>query len=248
MSMSGTGEYRALPDAMRAGAGNVGGIIVRGVNAVADLERLILAPSSFAAFGSTVAAQHGVLQSRQVTALRSLLSLLQQVNELVNRGADACQAAAEPVTGAAPATIWGSPGAAELAGAALTDSVGAAGEPGSAGNVLRYLEETGLGDLKTQPVAESRFHDVASFSDWLGADADNQARIGVVAVHSGTARNFRDVPGGVRPGDVVIVEPRYGREPFVGVAAGDGQLYNHGVLDAEFDGPARVSVYRPAFS
>ncbi|WP_158888373.1 WXG100 family type VII secretion target [Amycolatopsis anabasis] len=256
--MGGTGEYRAQPEAMRAGVGNVGGIIMQGVSAVADLERMILAPSSFAAFGSAVAAANGALQSQQVTALRNLLSLLQQVNDLVKRSADAYQAADESVAEgyggrgepATPASaIWGSPHAGALAGHAVNDSAGAGGEPGSVGNVLRYMADIGLGELAEHPVSGSRFRDVADFNDWLGGDADNQARVGVVAVYSGTARDLGDVPGGVHDGDVVVVEPfPSGGEPIIGVAANNGHLYNHGLLDTGGHGLARVSVYRPAFS
>jgi hypothetical protein len=251
--MGGTGEHRTRPEALRAGAGNVGGIILQAVSTVADLERMVLAPSSFAPFGSAVATASGALQAQQVTALRSLLSLLHEVNELVKHSADSVSQDNDPAPAGnrPPGAMWGSPRAAELARHAVADTPdppdSAAGEPESVGNVLRYLTDTGMGELRTHPVAPTRFGGVADFNDWLGGDAENQARVGVVAVYSGTARGLGEVSSAVHDGDVVVVEPfaTSGRAPFLGVA-GDGRLYNRGRLDEEFRGLARVSVYRPA--
>jgi hypothetical protein len=255
--MGGIGEYRAEPEAMHAGAGNVGGILAHGLNALADLEKLVLQPTSFAGFGSAVAAANGALHTRQVTAVRTLLQLLQEINGLVKRSAEAYQAADEAVArgygggGAAspaPTSIWGSPHAAQLAALAVTDSAGAHGEPGSVGNVLRYLGDANLGRLAEQPVSGARFHDVADFNDWLAGDAGNQARVGLIGVYAGTARTFGDVPGGVHRGDVVVVEPLRSAvdPPVIGVAGEGGLLYNHGPVDPNLGGLARLSVYRPA--
>jgi len=251
------GEYRAEPEAMRSAVGNVGGIIAHGINAVADLERLVVQPVSFAAFGSAVAAANAALHSGQITAVRTLLQLLQQVNGLVKASADAYQAADQDVAsgyggGHAPAgtasSIWGSSHASELATLAINDSAGAHGEPSSVGNVLRYLGDARLGRLGDHPITDTRFHGVADFNDWLAGDADNQARVGLIEVYAGTARTFSDVPGGVHSGDVVVVEPLLfsDRQPVIGVAGDGGRLYNHGLLDARTGGLARVSVYRPA--
>ncbi|MFF1606935.1 WXG100 family type VII secretion target [Amycolatopsis sp. NPDC058278] len=251
------GEYRAEPEAMRSAVGNVGGIIAHGINAVADLERLVVQPMSFATFGSSVAAANAALHSGQITAVRTLLQLLQQVNGLVKASADAYQAADRDVAsgydgGHAPtstaSSIWGSSHASELATLAINDSAGAHGEPSSVGNVLRYLGDARLGKLGDHPITDTRFHGVADFNDWLAGDADNQARIGLIEVYAGTARTFSDVPGGVHSGDVVVVEPLLfsDRQPVIGVAGDGGRLYNHGLLDARTGGLARVSVYRPA--
>jgi len=251
------GEYRAEPEAMRSAVGNVGGIIAHGINAVADLERLVVQPVSFAAFGSAVAAANAALHSGQITAVRTLLQLLQQVNGLVKASADAYQAADQDVAsgyggGHAPAgtasSIWGSSHASELATLAINDSAGAHGEPSSVGNVLRYLGDARLGRLGDHPITDTRFHGVADFNDWLAGDTDNQARVGLIEVYAGTARTFSDVPGGVHSGDVVVVEPLLfsDRQPVIGVAGDGGRLYNHGLLDARTGGLARVSVYRPA--
>ncbi|MDQ7807422.1 WXG100 family type VII secretion target [Amycolatopsis sp. A133] len=251
------GEYRAEPEAMRSAVGNVGGIIAHGINAVADLERLVVQPMSFATFGSAVAAANAALHSGQITAVRTLLQLLQQVNGLVKASADAYQAADQDVAsgyggGHAPAggasSIWGSSHASELATLAINDSAGAHGEPSSVGNVLRYLGDARLGRLGDHPITDTRFHGVADFNDWLAGDADNQARVGLIEVYAGTARTFSDVPGGVHSGDVVVVEPLLfsDRHPVIGVAGDGGRLYNHGLLDARTGGLARVSVYRPA--
>ncbi|WP_206797283.1 WXG100 family type VII secretion target [Amycolatopsis sp. MtRt-6] len=251
------GEYRAEPEAMRSAVGNVGGIIAHGINAVADLERLVVQPMSFATFGSAVAAANAALHSSQITAVRTLLQLLQQVNGLVKASADAYQAADQDVAsgyggGHAPsgtaASIWGSSHASELATLAINDSAGAHGEPSSVGNVLRYLGDARLGRLGDHPITDTRFHGVADFNDWLAGDADNQARVGLIEVYAGTARTFSDVPGGVHSGDVVVVEPLLfsDREPVIGVAGDGGRLYNHGLLDARTGGLAKVSVYRPA--
>ncbi|MDX3194111.1 hypothetical protein PV458_37435 [Streptomyces sp. MN03-5084-2B] len=251
------GEYRAEPEAMRSAVGNVGGIIAHGINAVADLERLVVQPVSFAAFGSAVAAANAALHSGQITAVRTLLQLLQQVNGLVKASADAYQAADQDVAsgyggGHAPAgtasSIWGSSHASELATLAINDSAGAHGEPSSVGNVLRYLGDARLGRLGDHPITDTRFHGVADFNDWLAGDTDNQARVGLIEVYAGTARTFSDVPGGVHSGDVVVVEPLLfsDRQPVIGVAGDGGRLYNHGLLDARTGGLAKVSVYRPA--
>ncbi|GAA1981506.1 WXG100 family type VII secretion target [Amycolatopsis minnesotensis] len=254
--MADGGEYRAEPEAMRAGAGNVGGIIMQGVSAAADLERLVLAPSSFAAFGTAVATANGALQRGQVTALRSLLGVLQQVNDLVRRSADDYQSADEAVAEGyggrggttAPSAIWGAPHAPELLAHAMRDSAGGAGEPGSVANVLRYLGEAGLGQLGEHPLSDSRFGGVADFNDWLSGDAGNQARIGMIEVYSGAARDFRDVPGGVAVGDMVVVEPSGGADPVIGIAGKAGHLFNHGRVDAALSGPVTLSVYRPALA
>ena len=251
------GEYRAEPEAMRSAVGNVGGILAHGINAVADLERLVVQPMSFATFGSAVAAANAALHSGQITAVRTLLQLLQQVNGLVKASADAYQAADRDAAagyggGHAPAStgssIWGSSHASELATLAINDSAGAHGEPSSVGNVLRYLGDARLGRLGDHPITDTRFHGVADFNDWLAGDADNQARIGLIEVYAGTARTFSDVPGGVHSGDVVVVEPLLfsDRQPVIGVAGDGGRLYNHGLLDARIGGLAKVSVYRPA--
>lgn len=251
------GEYRAEPEAMRSAVGNVGGIIAHGINAVADLERLVVQPMSFAAFGSSVAAANAALHSGQITAVRTLLQLLQQVNGLVKASADAYQAADRDVASgyggghastSTASSIWGSSHASELATLAINDSAGAHGEPSSVGNVLRYLGDARLGKLGDHPITDTRFHGVADFNDWLAGDADNQARIGLIEVYAGTARTFSDVPGGVHSGDVVVVEPLLfsDRQPVIGVAGDGGRLYNHGLLDARTGGLARVSVYRPA--
>ncbi|GAA4548518.1 WXG100 family type VII secretion target [Amycolatopsis samaneae] len=258
--MVSTGEYRAEPEAMRSAVGNVGGIIAHGINAVADLERMIVQPTSFASFGSAVAAANAALHSSQITAVRTLLQLLQQINNLVKDSADAYQAADEAVAGGyggghAPGggattgtSIWGNSHAAELATLAINDSAGATGEPGSVGNVLRYLGDAQLGQLGHHPITDARFHGVADFNDWLARDADNQARAGLIEVYAGTARSFGDVPGGVQSGDVVVVEPLLAadRAPVIGVAGDGGQLYNHGLVDAGTHGLAKLSVYRPA--
>ncbi|WP_020657682.1 WXG100 family type VII secretion target [Amycolatopsis benzoatilytica] len=256
--MGTTGEYRAEPEAMRSTVGNVGGIIAHGINAVADLEKLVVAPMSFASFGSVVAAANEALHSQQVSAVRSLLQLLQEINGLVKNSADAYQRADEAVSEgygggrAAPSSpltsIWGAPHAAHLAAAAITDSAGAHGEPASVGNVLRYLGDADLGRLAEHPLTDARFHGVADFNDWLAGDADNQARVGLIEVYSGTARTFGDVPGGVHSGDVVVVEPlrHPHHSPVIAVAGDGGALYNHGRIDPGLGGLAKVSVYRPA--
>jgi uncharacterized protein YukE len=251
------GEYRAEPEAMRSAVGNVGGIIAHGINAVADLERLVVQPMSFASFGSAVAAANAALHSSQVTAVRTLLQLLQQINGLVKASADAYQAADRDVAsgyggGHAPtspaSSIWGSSHASELATLAINDSAGAHGEPSSVGNVLRYLGDARLGRLGDHPITDTRFSGVADFNDWLAGDTDNQARVGLIEVYAGTARTFSDVPGGVHSGDVVVVEPLLfsDRQPVIGIAGDGGRLYNHGLLDARISGLAKVSVYRPA--
>ncbi|WP_410660709.1 WXG100 family type VII secretion target [Amycolatopsis sp. lyj-112] len=256
--MVGTGEYRAEPEAMRSAVGNLGGIVMQGINVVADLERTVLQPMSFATFGSAVAAANTAMQSQQVVAVRTLLQLLQQINGFIKSSADAYQAADEAVAGGfggrpgggagSASSIWGNSHASELATLAINDSAGVNGEPSSVGNILRYLGGAQLGQLGDHPITDTRFHGVSDFNDWLAGDADNQARVGVIEVYAGTARNFGDVPGGVHSGDVVVVEPLLfsDNKPIIAIAGEGGQLYNHGLVDADINGLAKVSVYRPA--
>ncbi|HKN55351.1 MAG TPA: WXG100 family type VII secretion target [Amycolatopsis sp.] len=231
------GEHRTEPEAMRSVVGNVGGIITHGINTVADLERLILQPMSFAALGSAVATASAALHSGQVCAVRTLLRLLQEINGLIKTTADETGAGTTST-----ASIWGNSPGSELATLAINDSAGAAGEPSSVGNVLRYLD---IARLCRHPITAARFTGVADFNDWLTADAGNQARIGLIEVYAGTARTFGDVPGGVLNGDVVVVKPASGCPAVIGIA-GDGRLYNHGPVDPGLPGPVKVNVYRPA--
>ena len=178
------GEHRTEPEAMRSVVGNVGGIITHGINTVADLERLILQPMSFAALGSAVATASAALHSGQVCAVRTLLRLLQEINGLIKTTADETGAGTTST-----ASIWGNSPGSELATLAINDSAGAAGEPSSVGNVLRYLD---IARLCRHPITAARFTGVADFNDWLTADAGNQARIGLIEVYAGTARTFGD--------------------------------------------------------
>ena len=64
--MVSTGQYDVTPEAVRSIVGNVGGIIMQTVNAVLELESMVVAPTSFATIGSAVASTNTALQAQQV--------------------------------------------------------------------------------------------------------------------------------------------------------------------------------------
>lgn len=242
-----TGQYEVRPEAMRSAVGNIGGIIMQTVNAVLDLEKLVVAPTSFAMIGDAVASGNVAMQAQQVAALQSLLKGLQAVNDLIKKSADAYDEADRAVAqgfGGSPsagtantASLWSSPAAGLVAAQAFNDSVGAAaGDPGSVGNVLDYLGHAGLGHDSS---AGQFAHDSTGFANWLDTSPDHQAQVGVIGVYSGVARTLGDIPGGVHAGDVVVVNSA------IGVAGAGGQLYNHGLITPDFGGLAMVRVYRP---
>lgn len=130
--------------------------------------------------------------------------------------------------------IWGSEVAALLANLARDDGSGRPGEPGSVAGVLGYLR-----DASVCADGELSFDDVASFRTWFDGRPENQARIGLVEVFSGTRHDLT----GVRGGDIVLLAPVDG-PPVIGVAGDDGRLYNRGPFDVGPGGSAEVRVYR----
>ncbi|WP_405103219.1 WXG100 family type VII secretion target [Micromonospora sp. NBC_01412] len=241
-------SYNVRPDAVRGVVGNVVGILLQAYSTVMELEQLTVAPTSFAKLGSPVASANITMQGQVVGTMRTLLQVLQEVNDLVHRSAndyDDADRAVAAALGGSPAGTGASTGAepgAALAGYAINDSAGTAGEPGSVGNVLDYLGRAGLGELSARPLTDVTFHDARDFADWLDRSPANQERVGLLAVYAGSGR---DVSGLVHPGDVVVVQPFTGDGgPVIGVAGANGQLYNHGAVGsaAEF---GRVRVYRP---
>jgi uncharacterized protein YukE len=233
-------QYTVRPEAVRSTVGNVGGIIVSAMNVVLDLESMIVAPTSFATIGTTVAGQNTVMQGHQVSSLQMLLKLLQDVNSLVKQCVDDYDSADQHVAasfGGQPAAatgspLWSSPLAPQLATYATNDSAGAPGEPHAVGNVLDYMSHVGLA---TPPGVA--FHDASGFANWLDASPANQAQAGLIGIYSGTVRTLTDVPGGVHSGDIVVSDQT------IGVVGADGQLVNHGPVSAPHD--ATVRVYRP---
>lgn len=250
-----TGRFEVRPEAMRSAVGNVGGIILQTINAVIDLEAMIVAPTSFAMIGDAVASGNIAMQGQQVVAMQSLLKGLQAVNDLVRRSADEYdqtdRAIADGFGGDHPnsqpsTSLWSSPVAGQVAAHALTDSIGGTGDPHSVGNVLNYLGQAGLGHDSS---AGEFSHDSNGFANWLDASPDNQTRVGVIGVYSGVARGFGDIPGGVHAGDVVVVDQGNGSSgsgnSVIGIAGTGGQLYNHGTVTPDFGGLSTVRVYRP---
>jgi uncharacterized protein YukE len=242
-----TGQYELRPEAVRSAVGNVGGIIMQAITVLLDLESMIVPPTSFAAIGSAVASANTALQGQQVTAMRSLLTLLQEVNDLVRRTADdydsADRAVAQGFGGPAPTQVaaqalWSSPAAAQLAGVAVGDS--GAGASRSAGTVVGYLTQAGLGTGASAPTGSPQ-----EFTAWLDATPDNQAALGVIGVYSGAARGFADVPGGVHNGDLVVIDPGATGDPMIGIIGNSGQLYNNGPVRPRFGEVATLRVYRP---
>lgn len=247
-----TGHYEVRPEAMRAAAGNVGGIIMQTVNIVLDLEALLLEPTSFASIGGAVASANTALRSQQIAALRSLLELLQEVNDLVKRAADDYDAAdravaagyggrrvADAGTGGG---LWSSPAAAALASLAVGDGAGKAGQPHSASTVVGYLMDVGLRQPDGPAVPTDSAHE---FTSWLDASPDHQAGLGVIGVYAGAARGFGDVPGGVHNGDLVIIDPSGAADTTLGIIGNSNQLYNGGLLQPDFGQVATLRVYRP---
>jgi uncharacterized protein YukE len=253
--MTTAGQYNVTPEAVRSIVGNVGGIIMQSVNTVLDLEKLIVPPTSFATIGSAVASANTAMQTQQVAAMRSLLTLLQQVNNLVKQSVDAYdsadQAVAQAYGGGTPGTtttatsaLFSSPAAAAVAGQAVSGSAGGVPQPGSVTNVVGYLTSAGVGNQGvTVPTATPH-----EFVAWLDASPDNQAGLGVLGVYSGAARGFGDVPGGVQNGDMVIIDPGAGASgsgTILGIIGNSGQLYNNGLVQPVFGEVATLRVYRP---
>jgi uncharacterized protein YukE len=247
--MAAGGQYQLGPEAVRSAVGNVGGIIMQTINVLLDLESMVVAPTSFATIGSAVASANTSMQGQQVVALRSLLKLLQDVNNLVKQSADAYDSADQAVSAAFggqshPATttsngLWPSSVASHLAGVAVGDSTGATGQPHSAATVVDYLTQAGL-TQSPQAVPTGSPHE---FTSWLDASPDNQASLGVIGVYSGAARGFTDVPGGVHNGDLVVIDA--GADPTIGIIGNTNQLYNNGLIQPRFGDVATLRVYRP---
>jgi hypothetical protein len=200
------------------------------------------------------------MQNQQVTAMRSLLTLLQQVNNMVKSSVDAYDSADQAVatgyggqpgaTGTTPTTstgLWSSPAGAQVAGQAVAAGTGTTStQPGSVSNVVGYLTAAGVGNhTGAAAVPTSSPHD---FVSWLDASPDNQAGLGVIGVYSGTARGFGDVPGGVHDGDMVVIDPGTGTSgagTVLGVIGNSGRLYNNGLVQPDFGDVATLRVYRP---
>ncbi len=242
-------QYQVQPEAVRSTVGNVGGIIMQAVSTVLELEALVIAPTSFANIGSAVASANTAMATQQVTALRNLLNLMQQVNNLVKRVVDdydsADQAVANSYGGnSRPSStttsgIWSGSAAGQLATVAAS---GGTGQPQSVSNVLGYLSQTGLAQGGTANVPTSS---PTAFGAWLEASPDNQAALGVISTYSGAARGFSDVPGGVHNGDLIIIDPGSHSIETIGIVDNNGQLYNNGLVQPNFGEVAVLSVYRP---
>ena len=251
--MTSAGQYVVAPEAVRSSVGNVGGIIMQAVNTVMELESMIVPPTSFATIGSAVASANTTMQAQQVAALKSLLSLMQQVNNLVQRSVEGYDSADRAVatsyggnaTTTGSAGIWTGTVANTLANTAVAGSVGGPGTPHSVSTVLGYLNQAGLtsGGPTGAPTGSP-----AAFANWLDASPDHQAALGVLGTYSGAARGFGDVPGGVQNGDLVAINPGVGaaeQSTLLGVVANNGQLYNNGLIQPDFGGLANLQVYRP---
>lgn len=248
--MTSAGQYTVSPEAVRSVVGNVGGIIMQTMNTVLDLEKMVVAPTSFATIGSAVASANTQLQTQQLTAMRSLLSLLQQVNDLVKQSVDDYDSADQAVAsgfgagqGATPATqtgLFSSSAGAQVAAQAVGAGTGPSTQPDSVGNVVGYLTAAGVGSAAGVPTTNP--HD---FVSWLDADPQHQAGLGVIGVYSGTARGLGDVPGGVHPGDLVVVDPGSSGDATLGVVGNSGGIHNAGLVQPDFGAAATLRVYRP---
>lgn len=256
-------RYEVRPEAVRGVVGNVFGTLMQLLATVVEMEGQQLPPTAYGAIGSPVAAASGAMQTQLSRSLRSLLSVLQETNELAQRSAADYEAADLTVAeslggGAAPAatpTVADAPQGVpvdtgdlggRLAHLVVADSAGGRGEPQAVDNVVAYLTEAGLGQLRHQPLTDVSFVDATAFADWLDTDPANQERAGLIGVYSGEMTRGDELSGVVQQGDVVVGQPlpAFGDAPVVAVAGDDGQLYNHGVVDAA-PWLSRVRVYRP---
>ncbi|HEY4453540.1 MAG TPA: FecR/PupR family sigma factor regulator [Pseudonocardiaceae bacterium] len=251
--MTSAGQYVVAPEAVRSSVGNVGGLIMQAVNTVMELETMIVPPTSFATIGSAVASANTTMQAQQITALKNLLNLMTQVNNLVQRSVEgydsADQAVAASYGGNTPTTsgngIFAGGAANTLATSAVAGSVGGPGTPHSVSTVLGYLNQAGLtsGGPTGAPTGSP-----AAFANWLDASPDHQAALGVLGTYSGAARGFGDIPGGVQNGDMVVINPGASatdQSTMLGIVANNGQLYNNGLIQPNFGGLANLQVYRP---
>lgn len=253
-------QFMAQPEAMRAAAGNLGGIVMQAASSVLELEHMIVAPPTFAAIGTSVASANTTMQAHQTTALSSLLTLLQDVNKLITIIADAYELADKnaatgyggtttpaTTTAATTASLWSNVAGTQLADQALAGA-GGTPTPHNASTVIGYMSRSGLGQLGTQGTGTMPTGSVASLTSWLDASPANQVWAGVVGVYNGSARSLADVPGGVQPGDVVIVDPGAAaadQQPTIGVVGGGDQLFNNGAITPDFGGTASIQVFRP---
>jgi uncharacterized protein YukE len=251
--MTSAGQYTVSPEAVRSVVGNVGGIVMQTMNMVLELEAMVVSPTSFATIGSAVASANTQLQGQQVATMRSLLALLQQVNNLVKTSADAYDSADQAVAtgfggqhtpaGTTPSAsgLWSSPTGSLVASQAVGAGTGVAAAPGSVTNVVGYLNAAGLGANAQAPTSSPN-----AFVSWLDTNPQHQAGLGVIGVYSGMARGFGDVPGGVHNGDVVAIDPgTTGDFTQLGVIGNSGSLYNNGLVQPDFGDVATLRVYRP---
>ena len=147
-------------------------------------------------------------------------------------------------TGGLLAGLWGSGVGTAVAGYAR-DHVGA-GEPSSVVNVVGYLRDGGVGRVADTPLPTNAFDGPTSFADWLDSDPAHQTHVGVIHVYRGDVRDLADIPGGVRAGDVVVIDPDVIGVATAAAAPGTtAALANHGPLDPDLGHRASVRVYRP---
>jgi len=256
-----SGQEAARPEAMRSAAGNVGGLIIQASGALLAFGQPALDPGSFGSIGSSVSSADATLHDREVSALTSVLSVLLGVSSSVQQSADDYQEADAAVVashsgGPAPARegplTWPSQASAALASEAARDSAsGGVPTPHQAGSIIAYLASVGIGQLPGNGGGGPLWMAAGSARDlteWLAESAEHQAQFGVIAVYAGAARGLDDTPSGLRPGDLVSIEPGAGaadQDVILGVVGEDGRLHNHGLLSPDFGGLAEVHVYRP---
>lgn len=142
------------------------------------------------------------------------------------------------------ASLWGSG-----VGTAVADHArlhAGAGEPSSVVNVVGYLRDGGVGRVVADPLPTGEFEGPTSFADWLDSDPTHQTQIGVIHVYRGDVRDLADIPGGVREGDVVVIDPDViGVATAAAPAGTTASLANAGPLDPGLGHRASVRVYRP---
>lgn len=257
-------RYEVRPEAVRGVVGNVFGTLMQLLGTVVELEQMELPPAAYGAIGAPVASASGAMRTQLIQTLRSLLSVLQETNELAQRSASDYEAAdvsvAQSFGGGARESVAVNPSAVpdgiavpdagglggQLARLVVADSAGLRAEPHSVGNVVDYLTDAGLGQLRHEPLTDVTFADATAFADWLDADPAHQERAGLIGVYSAEMTRREELAGVVQQGDVVVGQPlpAFGDAAVVAVTGGDGQLYNHGPVDAA-PWLSRVRVYRP---
>jgi hypothetical protein len=242
-----SGQFEVRPGDVQAVAGSIASQLLGALNTAVQAESLPLSAGSFSRLGSPVAAASDSMRGEFSASLRSLLALLQKLNNNALAAAAQYQSfdqnaatalgagqstAGTPVTPAATSAGLGGivAGYAQQAGAPT-------GTGTSVAPVLGYLAAASPGRTAGLPGGAAVPDAPGPFADWLDKGTGNQASLGLVKVYAGA-------PAAIQPGDVVVGSTAAGTT-VVGLAGTDGRLYNGGPVGALADLTSLRGVYRP---